>query len=143
LSTDANDKSRRLLANGERLATRTLRPGGGGAPDPRQTLFEVGVRLGPRLDEVESELKALPDELRGRRLVFETSVLPNYLSTSSFPGALLSLMGVRRVGTRATRGTYITDTKHEENAPTKAYLLSGDEASLDRLRQILNAEERI
>lgn len=140
MSTDA-ERSRHVLANGERLASRTLRPAGGGEPDPPQTFYEVGIRLRPRLDRLEEDLRALPDELRGPQLIFETSVLPNYLSTSSFPAALLSLMGVRRVGTRATLGTYVTNTRRDEDAPTKAYLVAGDEASVGRLRALLDGDE--
>ncbi len=141
LSTDPSSNSRNLLTGGERLVVPTLRPPGGGSSNSPQSFYEVGVRLRPRIRQVRQQLAELPDRLRGPRLIFEASVLPNYLATSSFPGALLSVMGVQRVGTRAETGTYVTKTRREENAPTKAYLVSGHVEALSRLEQLLEATE--
>lgn len=130
-----------ILVGGERLTVRTIRPQSGGESDPPQSFFEVGMRLRPQITEARRTLSELPDALRGPRLYFATSVMPNYLATSHFPGALFSLMGVRRVGTRSAYGTYVTKKKREENALTKSFLLSGSPEALTRLDELLGTDE--
>lgn len=78
-----------------------------------------------------------PAALRGARLVFEATVLPNYLANSYFPAELFREADLVAVGTRAAKGPYETKTKTEEDRPTKTYLLAGDERSIIRIADLL------
>jgi len=65
--------------------------------------------------------------------------LPNYLANSYFPAELFREADLVPVGTRAATGSYETKTKVEENRPTKSYLLAGDERSIGKIAQLLEA----
>jgi hypothetical protein len=124
---------RLLLVGGEHLAERIQLGPGGGAPEPPQTFGEARARLAPQVEQAQSVLGSLPDALRARRLLFEATVLPNYLANSHYPEALFDEIGVVPVGTRAARGVYETPSRVEEDAPAKTYVLSADDSSLPRL----------
>src|SRR4051812_41774532 len=120
-------RERLVLVGGERLADRVQLGGGGGEGEPPQTFSEAQMRLMPRIADTAQALEAIPERLRARRLLFEATVLPNYLANSHFPGALFDEIGVVAVGTRTARGEYVTPSTVEEDAPAKTYVLSGDD----------------
>ncbi|MEQ9112674.1 MAG: S8 family peptidase [Miltoncostaeaceae bacterium] len=80
-----------------------------------------------------------PAALRGARVVFEATVLPNYLANSYFPAEFFREADLVPVGTRATKGVYKTRGKIEEGWQTKSYLLAGDERSVGKIAQLLEA----
>lgn len=132
---------RAVLGGGERLVVPTLRPGGGGGPTHPQTFEDARRHLSKMLLDTGTELRSLPDHLRGPAVIFETTVLPNYLATSHTPQALLAEVGARLVGTRGARGFYETPTMAEDNAPTKSFFLLGDVAVTDRIAAIYERGE--
>lgn len=138
---DPREARRPLLGGGERLQ-QPVDPGGGGGPKfhPR-TLEQAREVLTPQLTHLREVVAQTDPQLRGERVVFEATVLPNYLANSYFPGELFRAADLVPVGTRGALGTRQTRTKVEENQPTKTYLLAGDERSLTKLASLLAADE--
>ncbi len=137
------DDSRPILAGGEKLGRQVDRPGTGGAGKYHPVAFRDAVtRLAPQVIEVERLSAALPTQLRGKRVIFEATLLPNYLAPSYFPAPVLEATGLRSVGSRRTTETYQTKRK-KETRTTKALLLSGTEGEVDELRRLLTQPEEI
>lgn len=86
-------------------------------------------------------LASLPDGLRARRVLFEATLLPNYLANSHYPVALFGEIDAVPIGTRPARGVYVTPNNVEDDAPAKTYVLSGTNSSIDRLEEVLSARE--
>jgi hypothetical protein len=130
-----------MLVGGEFLADRVQLSGGGGEGEPPQTFSDAQRLLGPMVAATERALTAVPAELRARRLVFEATVLPNYLANSHYPAAFFDAIGVVPVGTRTARGMYITPSTAAENAPAKTYVLSGDDDAISRIGALLERRD--
>ncbi|HYO54363.1 S8 family peptidase [Archangium sp.] len=81
----------------------------------------------------------MPKELRARHVVFEATLLPNYLAASHFPTALLDSHGLYPVGTRQAIGTLKTKKRAPKDAPTKTLLLAGEP---ERVLQFADAAMR-
>jgi hypothetical protein len=142
MATDGTPDSRPLLAGGERLGERVQLPASGGQGEPPQTFGEARARLSGMVTEARRLLAELPDELRADRVLFEATVLPNYLANSHYPGALFEEIGVVAVGARAARGVYVTPNTLDEDAPAKTFVVSGDDESMGRLADLLQSSER-
>jgi len=142
MATEGTGQDRLLLAGGEQLGERVQLPGGGGQGEPPQTFGEARARLSPMVGDARQLLSKLPTELRAQRLVFEATVLPNYLANSHYPGALFDEIGVVPVGARAARGVYVTPNTVEDDAPAKTFVVSGDDESIGRLADVLKRSER-
>jgi hypothetical protein len=136
MAGEGTSRQRLLLAGGEQLSERIQLPSSGGAGEPPQTFGQARALLRGRVRESVELLGSLPEPLRGERVIFEATVLPNFLANSQYPRDLFDEIGVLPVGTRAARGTYITPTIHEEDAPAKTYLLSGYDDALTRLSDV-------
>ncbi|MBS1871558.1 MAG: S8 family peptidase [Actinobacteria bacterium] len=139
------EPQRPLLANGEALRLDAERTSGGGPKWHPRDFEEARRHLLPQVQGLQKAVADTPAELRGTRVVFEATVLPNYLANSYFPAELFREADLIPVGTRATEGLYATKTKKAESKPTKTFLLAGDERSLGRIGHLLGdaAEEHL
>jgi hypothetical protein len=70
-------------------------------------------------------------------VIFEATVLPNYLANSYFPTDLLREADIAAVGTRRATGLYQTAKRPPEERSTKTYLLAGDERALNSVADLL------
>src|SRR4051794_18810732 len=139
-SRDTTQPNRPLLAGGEALRQDAERPSGGGPKWHPRTFEQARQQLVPQVEALQREVSEMPAPLRGARVVFEATVLPNYLANSYFPSELFREADLVPVGTRGSAAPYKTKTKVEEDRPTKSYLLAGDERSLARVADLLSAE---
>lgn len=134
----AQQKSDRpLLTGGEQLGEPIVLTRGGRPPKPPRTFQEARKKLVPQVDLAIRQAKQMPTALRGRRIIVEATVLPNYLANSHHPSALLAETGLAPIGSRGARGTHVQPTRVDEDAPAKTYLLSGEPSSLPRLQRLL------
>lgn len=126
------------LAGGERLR-RTVDRASGGGPKYHPHSFEDAQRLlTPQVSHLQEEVAEMPAALRGARVIFEATVLPNYLANSYFPRELFEEADLVPLGTRATVGQHVTAAREPEERPTKTYLVAGDERSLQRVSELLS-----
>lgn len=97
---------RPLLANGERLAKAVEPASGGGGPKFHPRDVDVARQiLMPQVEALYTTVTQLEDRLRGPRIYFQATLLPNYLAASYFPGAILGELDLVPVGSRRARGT--------------------------------------
>lgn len=136
---DVTQPDRPILTGGEALRQDAERTSGGGPKYHPRSFGQAQVQLTPQVEILREAIENTPGALRGARVVFEATVLPNYLANSYFPAELFSEADLVPVGTRAATGSYETKTKVEENRPTKSYLLAGDERSIGKIAQLLEA----
>jgi hypothetical protein len=117
-----------------------------GSPDRHQTLVQVQQHIGPQTTQIRSRASELTPPQRGRdgRVVIEAEMMPNYLAASHYPDDLFRASGVIPVGTRATLGTRKTPKRGDiENQPAKVFLLSADDAALDRLEGLFTKTDAL
>jgi hypothetical protein len=131
---------RPLLTGGEQLRENVERTLGGGPKYHPRTFEEAQQILLPQVRNLQQEVAETPSELRGARVILEASVLPNYLANSYFPAELFRQADLVPVGTRSTTAPYETARHAPEQRATKAYLLAGDERSVNRVAGLLRGE---
>lgn len=132
---------RRLLTGGETLRTELeyVNTGGGEKYEP-MTAAEAREALLPRLENALETADALPAEQRAPgRLYIEAQLLPNFISASDFPEALLTRVGAVPVGSRFATGTYQTKQRARGDAATRRLVLSIEDAGLAELLNIVAA----
>lgn len=134
---DVTQPERPLLSGGEALRRDAERTSGGGPKFHPRSFGEAQAQLAPQVDVLRAAIENTPAALRGARVVFEATVLPNYLANSYFPAELFREADLVPVGTRASTAAYETQTKITEDRPTKSYLLAGDERSVGKIAQLL------
>lgn len=130
--------TRRLLVNGERLMEVVDRANGGGPKYDPQTFDEARIALLPQFRSLVSEVEAIPDGYRAERVVFEATLLPNYIANSYFPDRLLTQTGLTALGSRHATGVYRTRTTETRDAPTKKLLLAGNEEEIREFGRLLD-----
>jgi hypothetical protein len=129
---------RPLLVNGERLAVEVERVSGGGPNKFHPfTVDEARARLLPMASELAERAGGMPRELRANQVVFQATLLPNYLANSYFPQVLLEAVGLRALGSRSATGVLETEKRRRENVRTKSLLLAGTDDALERLVQVI------
>jgi hypothetical protein len=138
---DITQPDRPILAGGEALRKEAERAMGGGPKYHPRSFDEARDRLRPQIEALQQAIASTPATLRGARVVFEATVLPNYLANSYFPAELFRDADLVPVGTRATTGPYQTATRTRDDQPTKTYLLAGDERSIARVAELLATDE--
>jgi hypothetical protein len=134
-----SSRDRPALEGGERLRENVERSSGGAPKFHPQSFEEARSLLRPQLHALREVAAALPSALRGERIIFEATLLPNYLANSYFPTALFESADLVPIGTRVAHAMYRTRTIEREGAPTKAVVVSATEESLDRLASLLDA----
>jgi hypothetical protein len=133
--------SRPLLLNGEALARPIQRAST--FPSEKyhpQSLEEARANLGPMVSNLRSLAASTPTAYRADSLIFQATLLPNYLAASYFPSELLDFVGLRSLGSRASRGTRRTEKQTHENVVTKSLILAGPDAALERLEALLTQQ---
>ncbi|MGH2870372.1 MAG: hypothetical protein ACRDNK_22735, partial [Solirubrobacteraceae bacterium] len=138
---DVAQPDRPILAGGEALRQEAERATGGGPKYHPRSFDEARERLGPQVEALQQAVADTPATLRGARVVFEATVLPNYLANSYFPTELFRDADLVPVGTRAATGPYQTQTRTREDQPTKSYLVAGDERSIARVAELLATDD--
>jgi hypothetical protein len=138
---DVTRPTRPILGGGEALRQDAERASGGGPKYHPRSFDEAQERLRPQVEALQRAVADTPATLRGARVVFEATVLPNYLANSYFPTELFRDADLVPVGTRAATGPYQTQTRTREDQPTKSYLLAGDERSIARVAEMLAGEQ--
>jgi hypothetical protein len=128
---------RPILGGGGDFATEGGRVQGFGDKYHPQSFTEARQVLAPQIETIRREAKALPDRLRGDRVIVQAKLLPNYLAASYHPEDLRQDADLVMVGTRAAKGTLRLRTKTQEDQPTKTLLLAATDRSLDRLHDLL------
>lgn len=132
---------RPILTGGEQLSERVQLSRGGGAPYSPQTFDQASARLAGMVTEARGVFAELPERLRANRILFEATVLPNYLANTHHPKALLEQIHAVAVGTRTARGRYVTKKEVKEDEPAKTLILSAADDSLEHLAEILGSGE--
>lgn len=125
---------RRLLTRGEslRVPLDPVNTGGGTKFEP-QTALEARALLMPRVEESRLAVARMPGDARAPgQLYVEAELLPNYISASDFPGALLTAAGAVSVGSRVATGEYRTQAKTQQRA-TRRLILSVSDEGFERL----------
>jgi hypothetical protein len=135
-----DETTRPLLVHGERLREKIERvSGGGGSKFHPLTVEEARVALLPQAIALRDRVSQFPDELRGPRLIFQATLLPNYLAASYFPSQLLSSLDLIPIGSRSSRATYRTLTQEQPDFETKSILVAGTDESVERLTTLLES----
>ncbi len=131
---------RPILVNGERLRRRLDRvPSGGGQKYHPFTFEEVREYLLPQVRELESSVDEFDEKMRGSRIVFQATLLPNYLAASYFPTALIEVLDLVPLGSRTARDTLRTAQTEREDVVTKSLILSGTDGAIGELRSLLES----
>jgi hypothetical protein len=81
----------------------------------------------------------IPDERRSDRIVFQATLLPNYLAASWFPNALFEAADIAVIGSRPVTAPYRTEHGPDTTSLSKAVLLAGTDASLAALDRLAAA----
>ena len=84
--------------------------------------------------------EAIPEGLRGDRIVIEGKLLPNYLAASHHPTHLRRDADLVVIGTRASTGRLRTQTSERDDQPTKTLLLAATIKNLTRLEHVITAD---
>lgn len=136
----AQHEERPPLVGGERLRRTVDRTSAGGPKFHPQTLEDAQRVLTPQLHALQTAVAEMPATLRGARVVFEATVLPNYLANSYFPRELFQEADLVPVGTRSAVAEHITAAREPNERQTKTYLIAGDERSLQQVAGLLSGD---
>ncbi len=131
------EKRRPLLARGEKLSEKAFRPGMGGEKFHPVAIEKAWETLAPKGEAVLAGLATLKPDIRGEHVVFEATLLPNYLASSYSPGEMIDKSGLYVVGSRLARAKHVTKSKVKEDEPTKTLLLAGAPAHVQSFAQKL------
>lgn len=125
--SDQRDETKRrpLLAHGERLSQKTTRSGMNGSKFHPFTPEQAWENLAPKAEALLRNVTALRPEVCGRHVIFEATLLPNYLASSYFPADLLDRSDLYIVGSRIAQERHITAKKIKDDEETKTLLLAG------------------
>lgn len=134
--------ARPLLTDAERYTVR-LEPQsrGGGAKFHPRTLPEARAHLLPQARMLATRVAGLSEDLRGPRVIFFATLLPNYLANTYYPRQLLAHLDLVPLGSIRTKGVLQTATRIQEDVPTKTLILAGDDASIAALTTLLEGTE--
>ena len=132
------EPERPLLVGGEklRLEVEATRQGFGEKFHPF-TVGEAITRLAPQIHGLRTSIQALSADLTGPRIVFQATLLPNYLAASYFPTQLFEETDVVAVGSRPAEAEYITRSGSTV-ATTKSVVVAGTRESAERLEQLMS-----
>lgn len=137
MEASENGHRRPLLKNGEKLAHKPKRVGGGGDKYHPRTFEQAKKLLAPMTKTLRSEAEEMPAGLRGERIIFEAELLPNYLAASYSPKHLRDAANLVPVGSKAARGVRRTRKGDKPDEPTKSVLFAGTVESVQHLDALL------
>ena len=131
---------RPLLTGGEKLREiLDAPPQGGGAKTYPVAFDEASAILQPQVSAAQQASAALPDRFKGKHVIYEATLRPEFLANSYFPADLLKKVGFTAVGSRFGETLrHATKTRDADpRATTKTLFLAGDEANLAALSSLL------
>ena len=124
---NGNTEVRRpLLANGEKLKQPATRPRGPSSKFHPLTLQAAWEKLAPQAVALTAGIDRMQQGAVGKHLVFEATLLPNYLASTYFPSEVLERGNLYLVGSRPARGTKVTEKKELPDQATRTLMLAGD-----------------
>lgn len=129
MAVDKTPPRRPLLAGGEKLKTPADRSPGGGPKFHPVTIDEAYRALRPQALALAREVKALPEDVCGKHVVFEATIHPNYIANAYHPVSVLARSNFYVVGARRASAPYKTKAK-ETVAPTKSLLIAGERSGI-------------
>lgn len=134
----AEERRRRLLTGGERLRREIPPPRGVNRPSPLFDAVEAAAVLSPQVAQIRRIAEAMPEDLRGPRIIFAAALHPNFLAATHFPTQLLSFADLVPVGSVPALGLRRTERGPASDELTKAVLLAASDAGLQRLESLLD-----
>ncbi|GMV16555.1 MAG: hypothetical protein AMXMBFR56_47790 [Polyangiaceae bacterium] len=138
--TEGKPPRRPLLAQGERLKHTATRPRSPNEKFHPFTPDEAWAVLGPRAEALISGLELLAPETKGQHVVFEGTLLPNYLAPSYFPNGVLAADGLYVVGARAARAAKVTAKQELPDQATRTLLIAGSPQAARRFAQRMSTK---
>jgi hypothetical protein len=130
------NNERPLLTGGEQLRREVERAAGGGPKFHPWTVEQAIASIRPQLLALGEATRAIPENLRGERLVLEATIVPNYTAASYFPLRLFEAADLVVLGSRPAVGPYRTERGAERLQPTKRLILGGSTRSLPTLERL-------
>ncbi|MFJ9818746.1 S8 family peptidase [Streptomyces sp. NPDC101151] len=131
----------RILVGGEQMSEMVDRVSGGGDKFYPYSVEETREILGPQARSLRDSAVRLDSALRADHVVFEATLLPNFLANSYFPDRLVKLLGLTALGSRPATADLTLRSGTTPDVPTKSLIVAGDDASLSRLANILEGGE--
>ncbi len=127
---------RPLFLNGESLCQDLdlQRRGGGSDKHEPRTAEQAREILLPQIEAAQIAASSIPEELRGERVIVETTLLPNYLAASYHPSKLLGFLDATSIGSRHAEGTHETKNRTTQSSTRRLILAMTDEG----LEQLLS-----
>ncbi|MEW2498125.1 S8 family peptidase [Streptomyces nodosus] len=128
----------RILVGGEQMSEMVDRVSGGGDKFYPFSMAETRRILGPQAKSLRDLAVRIDPAMRSEHVVFEATLLPNFLANSYFPDRLVKLLGLTALGSRPATADLTLRTGTTPDVPTKSLIVAGDNASLNRLAAILS-----
>ncbi len=116
------------------------RASGGGTKYYPYSWEETKQLLAPQARALQESATSLDSSLRARHVVFEATLLPNFLANSYFPKNLIKLLQLTALGSRPATEDLILRGRVESDVATKSLVVAGDDASLEHLSRMLEGE---
>jgi hypothetical protein len=131
----------RILVGGEQMSEMIDRASGGGNKFYPYSMEDAREILGPQARSLRDAAVQIDSSLRAEHVVFEATLLPNFLANSYFPDRLVKLLGLTPLGSRPAMGDLTLRSGTTPDVPTKSLIVAGDDASLTLLANMLEGGE--
>jgi hypothetical protein len=126
-----------MLVGGELMSEIVDRASGGGNKFYPFSLEETKEHLGPQVRSLRDSAVMIDSALRAEHVIFEATLLPNFLANSYFPDRLVKLLGLTALGSRPATADLTLRSGTTPDVATKSLIIAGDDESLDRLASML------
>jgi len=107
-----------------------------------QSVREACRVLSPQADSLLATARTIEPSLRGNRVVFEATMLPNYLAGMYHPTDLINDLDIRSLGSRTSRRDLVTSKRTTPDVLTKTLILAASPVSLESLAAELRIGRR-
>lgn len=104
-----------------------------------QSVREACALLAPQADSLVSVARTIDLSLRASRVVFEATMLPNYLAGMYHPSDLLTDFNISQLGSRTADRELVTATQTRDGVLTKTLILAATIPSLEALASEIKA----
>ncbi len=139
----APERQRPMLAGGERLI-REVDRGRRGPPDKFHpfSVDEAIELLRPQVEALATDVSQLAENVRGDRVIFQATLLPNYLAASWFPDDLLTELDLKTLGARRSQEVHRTARQAERVTDTRSLVVAGTNDAITSLQEIMAGQVR-
>ncbi|MEU8964847.1 S8 family peptidase [Streptomyces sp. NPDC048491] len=117
------------------------RVAGGGNKFYPYSMEDTRRILGPQARSLRDSAVRIDSALRADHVVFEATLLPNFLANSYFPDRLVRLLGLTPLGSRPATADLTLRSGTTPDVATKSLIIAGDNASLSRLASMLESSD--